>query len=414
MRSVKQVLAAAAAGAVAACALPAAASADVTADRATALRRALHLGTLTGMPSGRTRYRDVEDFGNEMDALAAADPGFVAVRTAPYATTEGRAVKYLEITNGVGDDNDGKPVFFLMGAIHGNESAGGEDDMEFAYDVVQQARSNPAVKALFDHVRLIDMPVVNPDGWAHDRRADSTGVDLNRDYPFGWGSDIGDTPARRGAGPGSQPEVRNTMAIVRSHQVVDLVTTHTNERAIFYPELDLEAGDTPELNAGYRALALSLGDATAGGYTNIRDSAHDYETSGETIDWAYYAARTFALTMELVGPVENCPQSHPDYLDCTTADFTGTPGPTSSDAQTAAFAGHAVRDAFWQALVWATLRSGHAVLSGTAPPGATLKIAKDFDLYTAPVAEPSGTSPPRAIPTRLESSLTVPASGRFS
>ena len=36
--------------------------------------------------------------------------------------------------------------------------------------MIAQSKSNPAVKALFDHVRLIDMPVVNPDGWAHNRR----------------------------------------------------------------------------------------------------------------------------------------------------------------------------------------------------------------------------------------------------
>src|SRR5689334_3082085 len=131
MRSWKLVCAVLAVG----CAWPAAASADSTVDQATALRKALNLGTLTGMPSGRTAYRSIEDFGTEMDALAAANPGFVAVKTAPYLTLEGRATKYVEITNDVANENDGKPVFFLMGAIHGNESAAGEDDMEFAYDV---------------------------------------------------------------------------------------------------------------------------------------------------------------------------------------------------------------------------------------------------------------------------------------
>ena len=399
-----------------AAAWPAAARADVASD-ATALRKALNVGTLTGMPSGRTAYRTVDDFSTEMDARAAADPGFVAVRAAPYLSPEGRTVKYLEITNHVAEENDGKPVFFLMGAIHGNESAAGEDDLEFAYDVARQARINPAVKALFDHVRLIDMPLVNPDGWAHNRRASSTNTDLNRNYPFGWGSHWGVTVDQRGPGPGSEPEVRNTMAIVQSHQVVDLVTTHTNERAIFYPELDVKAGDTPELNRGYNALAASLGDATADGYTNIRDSAHDYPTSGETIDWAYYATRSFALTMELVGQgIPGCPQSHPDYLNCTTADYTGTPGPTSTALQTRTFMGHAARDAFWQALAWASLPAGHSVLTGIAPPGATLRIAKDFTLYTAPIEDATAkvVAPPRAVPTHLESSLTVPASGRFT
>src|SRR5262249_40222036 len=51
-----------------------------------------------------------------------------------------------------------------------------------------------------------------------------------------------------------------------------------------------------------------------------------------------------------------------------------------------------------------------------APPGATLRIAKDFSLYTAPITDASDVvvAPPQSIPTHLESSLTVPASGHFT
>ena len=41
-----------------------------------------------------------------------------------------------------------------------------EDSLEFAYDVLLQAKTNPKVKALLDKVRLIDMPLTNPDGHA--------------------------------------------------------------------------------------------------------------------------------------------------------------------------------------------------------------------------------------------------------
>jgi carboxypeptidase T len=115
--------------------------------------------------------------------------------------------------------------------------------------------------------------------------------------------------------------------------------------------------------------------------------------------------------------VSGCPQSHPDYLNCTRADFTGVPGPTSSAAQTAQFNGHASRDAFWQALVYASLPAGHSVITGTAPAGAKLTLTKDFNLYTAPIEQnptPGTTIPPVAIPTHLESSMVVPASGRFT
>jgi carboxypeptidase T len=213
------------------------------------------------------------------------------------------------------------------------------------------------------------------------------------------------------------------MDIVLKNQVVTLVTQHTNSRAVFYPGLEVFAGQTPDLNNGYRDLALAMGHATADGYTNVRDSAHDYETSGETVDWSYYATRGIANTLELVGSGAGCPQALPPYQQCTAPDYTGTAGPGSTAAQTARFQGHPVRNAIWLNLVYASLAGAHSQITGKAVPGATLKITKDFNLYTAPVQigntvgggdKVGGPStPPQAIPTHIESSLTVPASGTF-
>ena len=432
----KKLLVAIAAGAVMGAGLPAVAAADTTVDAAVAAFKDLGLPPLTAMPDGRQVYRTYDDYNNDMQALATNNPSLVAYKLAPNKTIEGRDVHYVEITNNV-TAKDGKPVYYVQGAIHGNESAAAEDSMEFAIDIVNQAKANPKVSALLDRLRVIIVPLVNPDGYAHTpspRRANcdsatpltppltcptstSQGVDMNRNYPLGWGSNIGVSFAQRGKGPGSEPEVQNTMSIIASHQVTALITAHTNERAIFYPPFDLNAGDTPELNTGYKALAQAMLAATNNGYTNTRDSAHDYETSGETNDWSYYATRGFGFTQELIGPVSGCPQALPNYLNCTTADFTGHAGPTSTAAQTSTFEGHAVRDAWWTVLVYASLPAGHSVITGSAVPGATLKITKDFTLYTAPVKQnttPATTTAPIPVPTHLESSMTVPADGKFS
>src|SRR3954470_2983541 len=432
----KKLLIAIAVGVAMGAGLPAVAAADTTVDTAVAAFKGLGLAPLTAMPDNRQVYRTYADYNNDMQALATNNPSLVAYKLAPNKTIEGRDVHYVEITNNV-TANDGKPVFYIQGAIHGNESAAAEDSMEFAIDIVNQIKANPAVSALFDHVRAVILPLVNPDGYEHKqspRRANcdsatpltppltcptstSQGVDMNRNYPTGWGSNIGVTFAQRGSGPGSEPEVKNTMSIIASHQVVALITAHTNERAIFYPPFDLKAGDTPELNTGYQALAQAMLAATNNGYTNTRDSAHDYETSGETNDWSYYATRGFGFTQELIGPVQGCPQALPNYLNCTTADFTGHAGPTSTAAQTATFEGHPVRDAWWTVLVYASLPAGHSVITGAAVPGATLKITKDFTLYPAPGLQnttPATTTAPLPVPTHLESSMTVPASGKFT
>ena len=149
-----------------------------------------------------------------------------------------------------------------MASIHGNEQAAGEQGMEFAYDVINTGKTNPKVAAILDRVRMIVMPVVNVDGWVRFRRANcggavvapntcnATGVDMNRNYPFGWGSNVNgsSTFANRGAGPGSEPEVQNTMDIVKNNQVVALITMHTNSHAFFYPGLEIAAGLPADLD----------------------------------------------------------------------------------------------------------------------------------------------------------------------
>ncbi len=422
-------------------AVPASASAaDPTIQAATAAYNDLGITQLSGMPSGRTVYRTYADYNNEMAALAAANPDLVAIKTAPYLTTQGREVKYVEITNNV-IAKDGKPVFFYMGGIHGNETPGAENGMEFIYDVVNLSKTNPKVKALLDKVRVIDMPLVNPDGYEFKNAAGNpaprrqscgpvtppatcatTGTDLNRNYPFGWGSNVNDSVRlnTRGSGPGSEPEVKNTMWIVQNNQVVSLLTGHTNSRALFYPALDHLAGATPEDNI-YSELSAAMNNAANGWTTNFRQSADDYETTGETIDWSYYATRGIGITIEYVGSVSGCPQARPDYLNCTTADFTGTPGPTSTATQTARFNGKPARNILWQDLVYSSLASGHSQIKGTATPGATIKVTKDMTLYTAPVQSANWPftnapppSPPIALPTHLESSMVVPATGAFT
>src|SRR3954449_8660051 len=153
----------AAVAAIGVCAAPSVAKADPVVDAAVAQLADLNLGTLTGMPSGRTTYRTYDEIQAELTALASAYPEMVVVKTAPYTSTQGRDIRYVEITNPPAA-KDGKPVFFTMGAIHGNETAAAEDSLEFAYDVLQLAQTDPKVKALFDKVRLVDMPVVNADG----------------------------------------------------------------------------------------------------------------------------------------------------------------------------------------------------------------------------------------------------------
>lgn len=84
----------------------------------------------------------------------------------------------------------------VVGAVHGNEPA-----------------SPPSVRALVevaypDDVEVWLVPELNPDGVAAGTRWNANGVDLNRNFPWGWRADDG------GPAPLSEPEAQAAVALV--------------------------------------------------------------------------------------------------------------------------------------------------------------------------------------------------------
>ena len=287
-----------------------------------------------------------------------------------------------------------------------------------------KARTNPKVKALLDKVRFIDMPITNADGSrVHPRRAargawcacqcDYGGVDLNRNYPFGWGSNLGVTFAARGSGPGSEPEVKNTMEIVQQEPGRELVTQHTNSRAIFYPGLEIFAGHAPDLDNGYRDLALAMAARHQRRLherprlgARLRDQRRDERLVLLRDPRHRQHARAGRLRRRAAR--RRCRR----LPNCTTADYSGTPGRRSTAAQTARFQGHPVRNAIWLNLIYATLAGRALPDHGPAVPGATLKITKDFNLYTAPIKRQHDAGDDRPPPRRSRRTSSPRSSSR--
>ena len=266
--------------------------------------------------------------GTVTDASGAVLPGATVTLTSAQGTVGGNR----EVTT---DDRGAYQFLRLV--------------MEFAYDVINTGKTNPKVAALLDRVRMIVMPVVNVDGWVRFRRANcggavappntcnTTGVDMNRNYPFGWGSNVNgsSTFANRGARPGLRargPEHDGHRArTTRSSRWSRCTRTRTRSSTRAWRS---RPASRPTSTSS-AACRVAMANATNNGYTNVRDSAHDYETSGETIDWSYYATRGFAVTPETVGGSCTSTTDYPNRAGavpvlrqrCTTPDYTGTLAP---------------------------------------------------------------------------------------
>ncbi|HSU03021.1 MAG TPA: M14 family zinc carboxypeptidase [Nocardioides sp.] len=382
----------------------------------------------TALPSGRDSYRSLADYNSQMRAMADANPGLVRLLTLPEKTLDGRTVLGVEIARDV-TARDGRPTFAMFGVHHAREWPSGEHAMEFAVDLVKGARAgDPRISGLLERGRMVVVPVVNPDGFslsfndgqlvdlretdgggtatilgtpgnAYKRKncrvvdgqdtPDGTcavfsatanggygvGVDPNRNYGGLWGgpgaSDLFADPTYRGAGPFSEPETRNVRHLISTRQVTMMISNHTFSNLVLRPNGvnpttigpdGLPVGDAPDEQAlkdlGARMTAQN-------GYANIH-GWELYDTTGTTEDWSYNATGGYGYTFE-IGPDE----FHPPFAQVVD-EYVGA----------GQHAGKGNREAYLIAFESAVSRASHAVISGKAPAGATLRLRKEFTTPT--------------------------------
>lgn len=130
------------------------------------------------LPSGRTSYRTLGDYETELRDLAREHRSLVRHLTLPEPGLDGHEVHGVEIAHRVRRPADGRPTFVMLGLHHAREWPSAEHTMEFAHDLVALQRTDRDVRRLLRRVRVLVVPVVNPDGFDLSRTSGGL-VDLN-------------------------------------------------------------------------------------------------------------------------------------------------------------------------------------------------------------------------------------------
>ena len=427
------------------------------ADRAAEEAAAAAPGAST-LPSTRETYRSYSEFTTELKGLADANPALV--RSVEIGTSyEGRPIEGVEIAVGVNRTDDGRPVYLNFGGHHAREWPASELPMEFAIDLVERYDAGePRVVSLLQDVRVVIVPVVNPDGYtasrdapgngpnpAIDDDADATlvasltgegayrrknchlttpgapcayatgqGVDLNRNYGAYWGgpgsSDNPGTQNYRGTAPFSEPESQAVHEYSASVHPTVYITNHTFTDGRWLRQPGFDAPFLPQAlipsyddgcpaNEGDDMGAISpdepamkaLGDAMAAANGYISELGYETlcDITGASEDWNYFSQGTYGYTPELRGT-----NFHGNYATAVVAEYAGT------------------RDSYLVAGEEAADESEHGVIEGSVPPGATLKLKKDFETPTCEDAVcEQGNGP--SFDDGIETELIGPASGSY-
>jgi hypothetical protein len=243
--------------------------------------------------------------------LARVYPSSTRLET--IATThQGRPVYALAVGEDL-RDNDPRPTLLLNGGHHGDELLA----TTVVLDAARRLLEDPQLKDIRRAFVVWCVPIVNPDGLAmfldvsvragrkNGRDADSDGgrgihdgVDLNRNYPFGWratatsGPD-GDKPLSRtypGPSAGSEPETQGMMRLAERESFVAALSFHMGTHALLVPYTVSTATD-PEPNE-----AQCVADEIAG---TLPVKKQLYAVDGVDQDWHRWKNGTLAYVAEI-------------------------------------------------------------------------------------------------------------------
>lgn len=251
-------------------------------------------------PPGRdvpTGYPDLATVLAEMNATAASYPAICQVvdLTTTYgipATVEGRHISAIKISDNVAQDED-EPAYMVVSAHHVREIVTPVIALHAIEQFTTQYGIDPDITALVDEYEIWIAPVWNPDGyvyvfdvdnlWRKNRHvfAGGVGVDLNRNYPFGWdsacsGSTSPSSDIYKGPGPGSEAETQTMIAWSQDRRFAKVHDFHSYGRETLH---------------GYACLSHPFGNfwseeaitcSTAAGYGgDVRSPSAD----GEHFQW---------------------------------------------------------------------------------------------------------------------------------
>lgn len=208
-------------------------------------------------------------------------------------TYEGRDLWAVKISDNVGSEEQ-EPAFLLVSCHHAREIVTPELALYAMDQFTSQYGIDPDITAVVDNYEIWIAPVWNPDGyqycydvdnmWRKNRHvfAGGTGVDMNRNYPFGWdsscsGSTYPSSETYKGPSAGSEAETQIMMAWSEEQHFAKVIDYHSSGREVLWAYAYCQ---THPLDAFLLQEAIALSNASGyGGDYRVPSS------QGEHFEW---------------------------------------------------------------------------------------------------------------------------------
>jgi len=242
----------------------------------------------------------------ELDEMVATYPNLITAKApiSNYLTYENRPIYYVRLSDNPSLDEAGEPKILYSAIHHAREPMSLMETIFYMWYLLENYSTNDEVTYLVNQTQLYFVPCLNPDGyvynqttnpngggmWRKNRRLNSGGsygVDLNRNYSYGWGttgtSFTQTNETYCGTAAFSEPETQAMRWLVQQNDFEMAFNAHTYAQDILFP-----IGTTVAEFADHHAWLQAHTDemVSQNGYTSMKSSAL-YPASGDSDDYMY-------------------------------------------------------------------------------------------------------------------------------
>jgi carboxypeptidase T len=262
-----------------------------------------------------------EQFLQEIDDMRAQYPHLISAKApiSNFTTIEGRPIYWLRISDNPAVDEDEKEILYSS-IHHAREPASLSQTIFYMWYLLENYGTNEEVTFLVNNTEMYFVPCLNPDGYIHNQttnpngggmwrknrrnNGNSYGVDLNRNYSYGWGTTgISTNPSNDtypGTGPFSEPETQAMKWFCENRNFLLAFNAHTYSDMILFP-IGTTTAEFAEDHDYFQAFGNHM--TQYNGYLAQKSSGL-YPASGDSDDYMYLEdlnvkPKIFALTPEI-------------------------------------------------------------------------------------------------------------------
>ncbi len=263
-------------------------------------------------PNSYAGFYKYQEMLAELDDMAAQYPDLISVKApiGSFQTWEGRSIYYVKISDNPSTDESSETKVLYTAIHHAREPMSMSQTIYYMWYLLENYATSEEIQFLVNNTEMYFVPCINPDGYIINESNDpggfgmhrkngrsvgtfNPGVDLNRNYSYGWGTtgvNFNENDDTYPGGPDdgmdysfSEPETQAIKWLCENVNFTSAFNSHTYGNTLLHP-----IGTTSQEFADHHDYFTDLTGhmCSKNGYLPQKSSGL-YPASGDSDDYMY-------------------------------------------------------------------------------------------------------------------------------